>query len=71
MVTTSHDLTQIVMEALQNDPRTKDEVIDVINERGIVTLTGAVGSPETRRVAEEITRQHAGVISVINELKIG
>lgn len=69
MVTMSHDLTLMVMEALQNDPRTKDEVIDVVNERGIVTLTGTVDSAETRREAEEITRQQPGVISVINELK--
>ena len=56
--------------ALAADARTKDAVIEVIEDRGIVTLQGAVADAKTRADAEEIARQVAGVTVVVNELAI-
>ncbi len=64
-------VTRQVTEALMNDPRTKGSVIEVGNNHGIVILTGTVKSPAVSQAAEEISRSQPGVISVVNELKIG
>ena len=57
-------------QALAADARTKDAVIEVIEDRGIVTLQGAVADAKTRADAEEIARQVAGLTVVVNELAI-
>lgn len=56
--------------ALQSDPRTHLAVIEVINDRGIVTLSGNVPSVEVRTAAEEIAEHQAGVITVVNALEV-
>ena len=61
---------QRVANALMEDPRTEEAIIDVANERGIITLTGSVDSEETRQAAEQIARDDQGVISVVNALKV-
>ncbi len=65
------NLTKQVSEALMKDPRTKGAVIDVGNNHGIVILTGTVKTPAMLQTAEEIAREQPGVISVVNELKVG
>lgn len=70
MITQSQDVPQRVMNALLNDPRTEQAIIEVIHDRGIVTLSGTVDSRDTSRAAEEIAREQPGVVSVVNELKI-
>jgi osmotically-inducible protein OsmY len=69
-MTQLNDVGQKVTNALLDDPSTKDAVIEVSNDRGILTLIGNVDSEETRQAAEEIARQQPGVISVVNELKV-
>ncbi len=64
-------VTKQVTEALMNDPRTKDSVIEVGNNHGIVILTGTVKSTAISQAAEEISRSQPGVISVVNELTVG
>ncbi|HZD55250.1 MAG TPA: BON domain-containing protein [Anaerolineales bacterium] len=59
-----------VANALLEDPRTEDAIIDVANDRGIITLTGTVASEEIRQAAEDIARDNQGVITVVNELKV-
>ena len=56
--------------ALADDPRTDLAVIEVISERGIVTLKGKVDSTDVREAAEEITSGQPGVIKVINALEV-
>lgn len=65
------NLVQHVGAALQNDSRTRDAAIDVVDESGIVTLTGSVPSDDVRQAAETIAQQQEGVIQVINELQLG
>ena len=59
-----------VHAALESDPRTHLAVIEVVNDRGIVTLSGDVPSAEARKVAEEIAARQTGVIAVINALEV-
>lgn len=64
------DLAAQVAMALFEDPRTSDAVIEVIDERGMITLDGEVNSAETREAAEEIARDVTGVTSVVNLLRL-
>lgn len=64
------DLASQVAMALFDDPRTNEAVIEVIDERGVITLDGEVDSDETREAAEEIAREQAGVTSVVNLLRV-
>ena len=64
------ELTDRVTTALLEDPITKNAQIDVVNERGIVTLKGTVNKENIRQTAEMIARKQAGVITVINEIKV-
>lgn len=68
----SHDLAlrAIVANALSQDPQTKDAVIEVINEQGIITLVGRVANGKCRNAAAQIAAQQPGVISVTNSLKV-
>jgi hypothetical protein len=64
------ELLRRTSTCLQDDPRTRDAGIDVVEEGGTVTLTGTVTSEEVRRAAEEIAQQQEGVLQVINELQV-
>jgi len=64
------ELVDRVMDALISDPRTKNAMIDVSNDRGIVTLKGTVDKDHTRQAAEQIAREQEGVITVINAIKV-
>lgn len=70
MITQSQDLAQRVTEALLEDERTSESGIEVINQRGLVTLAGSVKNEAIRQAAEQLARQQAGVVTVVNELKI-
>jgi osmotically-inducible protein OsmY len=59
-----------VLQALQNDPRTMEAVIDASFAQGTVTLTGAVNSHEMRDAAFEIAHAQDGVVTVINDLRV-
>jgi osmotically-inducible protein OsmY len=60
----SESLTNEIEKALRNDERTRDAVIDVINEQGIVTLFGQVESNQVAEAAEDIVRRQQGVLFV-------
>ncbi len=60
-----------VVAALEEDPRTKLAVIDVVSSRGQVTLSGKVDTEEIKDAAEEVAAARKGVLSVINELVVG
>ena len=57
-------------KALSNDERTAGASIEVLNEQGIVTLTGEVESQEIALAAEDIVSRQDGVIDVMNALRI-
>ncbi len=70
MVSQNTGVTERLFELLKNDPRTKDAVIDIAFNQGIVTLTGTVKSELIRQATEEIAKDQPGVVTVINEIKV-
>jgi hypothetical protein len=63
-------LATMISDNLFNDPRTADAVIEVIHERGMVTLQGTVASLAVKATAEEIANDFPGVVFVTNELAV-
>lgn len=64
------DLSMHISDALLENPKTKNAVIEVINDRGMVTLQGKVKDIEAKNTAEAIAADYPGVISVTNELSV-
>jgi osmotically-inducible protein OsmY len=64
------DLVQRVRAALEDDSRTQDAALDIVDESGVLTLTGTVASDDVRQAAEEIAHQQEGVLQVVNQLRI-
>ena len=52
------------------DPHLADYPVEVLNNNGMVTLTGTVPTRELSEAAEKIAKQTDGVISVINDIVI-
>lgn len=69
-LTTDTSIVAHVTAALSTDHRTDVAIVGVLYERGVVTLKGQVGDPNTREAAEEITRRQPGVVDVINDLEV-
>jgi hypothetical protein len=67
---TEEELATRVAVALFNDERTGEAIIEVIDDRGIITLQGQVEDAQTRRAAEEIAAGQPGVISVVNAISV-
>jgi hypothetical protein len=57
-----------VATALRTHPVTADAVIEVVNQGGLVTLTGVVPDEKTRQTAEKIATQQDNVVKVVNDL---
>ncbi len=64
------DLQLRAQEAILDDPRTKEQGIEVLDDNGVITLMGYVPSRDVKEAAESILNNVFGVISVINELQI-
>lgn len=64
------DLNDRLLKALAASPQTRDAVIEIINENGLITLAGEVDTPETRQAIRQTVSNQPGVISVVNNLKI-
>lgn len=65
-----NELRDKVQAALLDNEHTEDAAIEVLNENGIITLSGMVLSKEIAETAESITKEVNGVISVINQLQV-
>jgi len=59
-----------VVSALASHPETELAPIEVISDRGVITLRGEVDSPEVRYFAEQIAAEQARAAVVINELVV-
>lgn len=55
---------------LATDRRTATAVVELICDRGIVTLAGTVDDQETKEAVVELVKQHPDVITVQNSLKV-
>jgi osmotically-inducible protein OsmY len=67
---TMNTLQQRVEAALLDDPHTKESAIEVLNENGIITLSGIVSSHKTSEAAESIVKDFSGVVTVVNEIQV-
>jgi osmotically-inducible protein OsmY len=63
-------IVQQIEQSLMADERTRDANIEVVNQRGVVTLSGKVESESIASAAEEIAQNQSGVIKVVNSLMI-
>jgi hypothetical protein len=63
-------IAEEVSAALAEDPKTSASVIEVVYDRGVITLSGIVENEEAHTSAEEIARRHEGVVSVVNALEV-
>jgi len=59
-----------VVENLMQDSRLADYPIEVLNNNGVITLTGEVPSQELSEAAEAIAKHTDGAVTVINEIVI-
>lgn len=59
-----------VANALACDPHTELSTIEVVSERGLVTLKGQVDSEEIRQAAVEVAGEQPGVVKVISALEV-
>jgi len=66
----SEKVAEDVSAALAEDPKTSASVIQVVYDRGVITLSGIVENEEAHASAEEIARRHEGVVSVVNALEV-
>ncbi|MBD3427088.1 MAG: BON domain-containing protein [Candidatus Omnitrophica bacterium] len=63
-------IEQAVKDTLKYDPRVNSFDIDVSADEGVVTLRGKVDNFAARRAATRDVRNTAGVVSVINFIKV-
>jgi sporulation protein YlmC with PRC-barrel domain len=63
-------IAEEVDAALSEDPRTAPAVIEVVYERGVITLTGEVENESAHVAAGEIAHRHESVVSLVNALEV-
>jgi osmotically-inducible protein OsmY len=63
-------LKETLDELFLEDPHLADYPVEVLNNNGIITLTGKVPTRELSETAEKIAKQTNGVVSVINDIVI-
>jgi osmotically-inducible protein OsmY len=68
MATIASDLAVALSDKLERDKRTADSQIEVIDENGVITLSGIALSNEARSAAAEIAINHPSVLSIINDV---
>jgi osmotically-inducible protein OsmY len=71
MANLTDELSIALADELERDERTDDSQIEVINEGGVITLTGHALSHQARAAAAEIASNYPGVLSVINDITVG
>lgn len=68
-VGTSH-VAQLVRQALAEDPRTRDLVIEVSYNRGTLTLIGSVPTWQQREAVEEVALAQPGIDSLVLDVGV-
>jgi sporulation protein YlmC with PRC-barrel domain len=64
------ELATELTDLLAADPRTETAVVDLLCDRGVVTLTGEVADQNIKETAVALIAQHPKVVTINNELKI-
>lgn len=71
MVSGKSQLAIRLEDTLERDGRTGGAQIEVLDDNGVVTLTGFAPDDETRQVAGAIAEGFNGVTTVINDIELG
>ncbi|MCF6158257.1 MAG: BON domain-containing protein [wastewater metagenome] len=64
------EIRRVIKTDISKDTRILSLYIDVEVHEGVVTLTGVVDNLKAKKVAEEIAKNTAGVLTVKNDLKV-
>jgi osmotically-inducible protein OsmY len=70
MVDFKSDLSKQIAKKLADDERTMDSAIEVMDDGGVITLSGTAASEEARTAAENIAGEQEGVVSVISDMQL-
>jgi len=70
MLSQKSDLAVWIETALADNERTSDSQIEVLDDNGVITLTGVAANNEARMVAAEIAQSAPGVLSLTNDLEV-
>lgn len=70
MTSIASDLAIALSNKLERDIRTADSQIEVIDQNGVITLSGIALSNEARAAAAEIAINHPAVLSIINDIVV-
>ncbi len=70
MANVESTLAAALQSKLARDARTTGLPIEVIDNNGVITLSGIVLSVEARAAAAAIALNHPGVLCVINDLEV-
>jgi osmotically-inducible protein OsmY len=70
MKTIESDLAIALSDKLERDHRTADSQIEVIDQNGVITLSGIALSNDARAAAAEIAINHPSVLSIINDIVV-
>lgn len=65
------ELAVRISDALLHNARTQGSQIDVMDNNGVVTISGIATSNHARMAAARITAATDGVLSVTNDLEVG
>jgi osmotically-inducible protein OsmY len=63
-------LAREISQALEENELTADAGISVVDDEGVITLTGEVEALETREAAEAVVRSFDGVVEVVNDIEV-
>lgn len=63
-------LATALSDELLRDERTVNSQIEVLDNNGVITLTGRATTNEARQAAAEIAEHFPGVLSVTNDLEV-
>jgi osmotically-inducible protein OsmY len=64
------ELAVTLREKLMRDRHTTDSQIEVIDNGGVITLSGTAVSNKARAAAAQIVLNHPGVLSLINDIEV-
>ena len=66
-----NELAVRISDALLHNARTQGSQIDVMDNNGVVTISGIATSNHARMAAARIAAETDGVLSVTNDLEVG
>lgn len=64
------DLSVELTKKLAADERTEDVAVSILDDSGVITMSGTAPSEEAKQAAVEMVNEHEGVKSVIADIRV-